>query len=1049
MKRLNRFFAVFTIVLLFLSFFPLAQASPDTATFYPNNYSLLGSTKLVSGSVSNLQSNDGSYMQFRSYVSASSTTAKTDAFCVYEDGTTTANTPKERTWTGESASWGSEAELPTSGSAIRFARVAYCPLEARSFEKIVVTSSADSYLDAYVWDGTGWSVTNNIGVAGYSDKRPFDIAYEKTSGEALLVYYKAPSTNFQIAYQTWSFASGWSGESTYVIDAANTGRAYWITMASKPTSGANEIAVGIMSDDTLDDAYGLIWGGSSFVSQQLLTDTSSIQVEECIAVAYEQTSGYATCVSSTGHAAFSWQWSGSAWDASATTFDLSGTSTPNWFTLKADPTSGSDKLFCVCVDGGTDLNTAYWSGSAWTLHTEHDDAINSHATRPADFAWESTGNKGLLVWGTADGTISYKSYTAPDSWGTQQNPSFGELVQWVQLRGNPRAISGDMKILGAIYNDDVANTLYYLGAIRWDGSTFTVIGSTTFSDNAISGYPYECYEMEYMNFGPPSQFTSQVEFTGTSNTETWTSLNWTIDSCFTTTSVTTTFQLYNYNTGQYPESGDGYMTDTIGTSDVFKSQLITTNPTYFRDGSGNWKTKITGVKSTSSQFDWKADLVRLIVEWAAEAQDLTFVFWQTIKPTATSLAKKELAFINTQTFHITSALTYGKELPFTLAQTIKPLSQLVLTKELAFKMTQTLKPLSQFVQQKELLLGFSQTIKPISALTQLKELLFTTSQTIKPLAQFLTQKELAFTFTQTTHPLWTLIMSAETAGKDLTFILSQTLKPIRQLIQQKELAFTSSQAFKPLSQVVQQKELLLKLTELVKPLSQFVQQKDLGFVFQPTFKPTWQLIIPKELAFKLTENVNPTWMLTQLKELLFAKSETIKPLSQSTVQKELAFKLTQTLKTLWQMTMSAETVGPKDLTFVFWRTIKPLGETETQKEIARTLSQTFKAIGQTMFNKEKAWTLTGTVKPTLESVVTKELLIKLSQTIKLESALEVLKELKLVLIELFETVEPTATIEFTPEMFIEEINLALVLAAFSFVIAMVALSFGIMRKRES
>jgi hypothetical protein len=51
------------------------------------------------------------------------------------------------------------------------------------------------------------------------------------------------------------------------------------------------------------------------------------------------------------------------------------------------------------------------------------------------------------------------------------------------------------------------------------------------------------------------------------------------------------------------------MTDTIGTTDVTKTQTITTNPTYFRDGSGSWKIKVKGVKSTATQFDFRADWI--------------------------------------------------------------------------------------------------------------------------------------------------------------------------------------------------------------------------------------------------------------------------------------------------------------------------------------------------------------------------------------------------------------------------------------------------------
>jgi hypothetical protein len=99
----------------------------------------------------------------------------------------------------------------------------------------------------------------------------------------------------------------------------------------------------------------------------------------------------------------------------------------------------------------------------------------------------------------------------------------------------------------------------------------------------------------------------EVEFSGTSNTQDWTQLEWTTDLSFTTAGVTTTLQLYNYNTGQYPTSGDGYMTDTIGQTDTTKSQTITVTPTNFRDANGNWKIKITGTKATDTQFELKMD----------------------------------------------------------------------------------------------------------------------------------------------------------------------------------------------------------------------------------------------------------------------------------------------------------------------------------------------------------------------------------------------------------------------------------------------------------
>jgi hypothetical protein len=126
----------------------------------------------------------------------------------------------------------------------------------------------------------------------------------------------------------------------------------------------------------------------------------------------------------------------------------------------------------------------------------------------------------------------------------------------------------------------------------------------------------------YCTFAPASQYTAQVEFTGTSSTSLpWTDLVWTIDGATSSGSVATTFQLYDWGTG-YPTSGDGYMAATLGTSDSLNSQIIVISPERFVDGSGNWKIMITAVKSTSTQFDLELDLVQFSPEIPNYALDL-------------------------------------------------------------------------------------------------------------------------------------------------------------------------------------------------------------------------------------------------------------------------------------------------------------------------------------------------------------------------------------------------------------------------------------------
>jgi hypothetical protein len=97
---------------------------------------------------------------------------------------------------------------------------------------------------------------------------------------------------------------------------------------------------------------------------------------------------------------------------------------------------------------------------------------------------------------------------------------------------------------------------------------------------------------------------------GSSNTETWNDIVWSIDGSATAVGVNVTYQLYNFRTNRYVTAGDGYQTSTIGTSDVTKTQTITGSLTDYRDASGNWKIKVVANLTTPMRFDFKLDLIQ-------------------------------------------------------------------------------------------------------------------------------------------------------------------------------------------------------------------------------------------------------------------------------------------------------------------------------------------------------------------------------------------------------------------------------------------------------
>jgi len=590
------------------------EATP-VPSYYASEYNLAGSTQYNSGTLSDLQSDNDVYMTFRGYPSVFSTTTYSRGTIGYRSntGSSLLNSPKNREWNG--LAWSSENEMATAGSPVRLVRVAYSPVAQYYNYKIVVALSDDGTLDAYVYNGTAWTVSNNLadlwsGAPGRSE-RPFDVAFSTTSGDALLVYAWYDDTVNDLAYRRW-FSSNqtWSGQillddSTQVAEADYS----FVTLSTDPTSNSNYIGV-IALDRTNMDVVAWTWSGSAFGNQTQLTGTVSVSDREDTGISFDYAGKMMIVAGEGANEVIRWnQWTKTGgWAASQATSDIDPGENrrPYYITLKADPST--DDLMLTLLDDGKDIHSLYWNGASWTIYANQDTNVDATNQRCVDFEWEPSGGKGIQVRGTANGRITWRSWTTGTGWGADNNPTMGANPHpWVQLRRNPRNVIGDVKILGAVLEDDV----FDLGAIKWDGSTFTVIGTSTFSTDTTVR-TYEGFEIEFQQYGDPTEFSSEVEFTGTSNTQNWTQLVWTIDSAWTSGSVSVTLQLYNYTLGSYPTSGKGYMSYTSSASantDETQNQTIIQNPTHFRNATGYWKIKVKGVKTTNASFNLKADFV--------------------------------------------------------------------------------------------------------------------------------------------------------------------------------------------------------------------------------------------------------------------------------------------------------------------------------------------------------------------------------------------------------------------------------------------------------
>jgi hypothetical protein len=284
------------------------------------------------------------------------------AFITYRSssGAYALSSAKIRAWNNITASWSDEFEMSNAGSPVRFTRMAVCPRSDRAYEKIVVTLSDDGWLDAYVFNGTNWTVTNNIGqvwtTAPSTANRPYDIAYESLSGEALLVYGTTTAGEMNdLAYRTWSPSSGWSQE-MYYDDEGHTTKitVTYVALASDPNS--DKIGM-VYIDGTNSDANAVIWDGSSWGNFVEITRSVSITTEECTAIACESLSGAFMAVAGEG-GFIKWTRFTTSWSPVGI-FDTNSAanSAMNWLKLTS---SQGNRIMLTSVDGASDLCTAVW-----------------------------------------------------------------------------------------------------------------------------------------------------------------------------------------------------------------------------------------------------------------------------------------------------------------------------------------------------------------------------------------------------------------------------------------------------------------------------------------------------------------------------------------------------------------------------------------------------------------------------------------------------------------------------------------------------------------
>jgi hypothetical protein len=309
-----------------------------------------------------------------------------NALLIYGDTTSVAQ-PKYRLFTDSTNTFSAESNAGSSYTDSAVGKNFFVQTNPTKTEAIAGYVNNSGVLRILCFDGTTWSSewTVTVGGTGTNDGR-FAISFEKTSGDAMVVYSTNAAPTNEMAYRTKPGTTGcgsanWSSATN--IDAIRTsGIVQWIRLESSPLSGSNNIALAWA--DANSDLSAMIWTGSSWSiaepSSALDTDIDKITTSQDIMsfdIAYESTSGNlmvvwgvnqsggsctaGTTIASTNcirYARYTTSWSAVA---------VIPTVADPFSTLDLSANPNSNEMVVAGFDNSQlDLSIAYWSGSAWT-----------------------------------------------------------------------------------------------------------------------------------------------------------------------------------------------------------------------------------------------------------------------------------------------------------------------------------------------------------------------------------------------------------------------------------------------------------------------------------------------------------------------------------------------------------------------------------------------------------------------------------------------------------------------------------------------------------
>ena len=248
-------------------------------------------------------------------------------------------------------------------------------------------------------NNTNWAVQWQDYDANYT-YQGFDIAFEDSSGDAMVVYADGTATPKYRKYD--GSPKAWSGELSATV-TRTAGTVYWVKLATNP--GTDTIA--LVYKDSNNELGSLIWDGSAWGNEPGTDLSVTAGATDDFDMGWETSSNHLMIVDGkTGVNGLHYQhWSGAAWTVDQLLSNGLDT-TQSQVRVAFDPEASTDCVVAASLDNTAttpDLHMVREAGGAWTVQANFDTTTHSLNSAHVDLTYAGTTHQAIGVYGDASG----------------------------------------------------------------------------------------------------------------------------------------------------------------------------------------------------------------------------------------------------------------------------------------------------------------------------------------------------------------------------------------------------------------------------------------------------------------------------------------------------------------------------------------------------------------------------------------------------------------------------------------------------------------------